>query len=278
MGAVSMAKKKKTKKPQLSAKTSDKHILYELAVQSPEAEIDFADRLYRQHFKRSATRLREDFCGTALVACEWATKRPDNIAYAVDLDKPTLDWGMEHNVSMLPEDAISRVHLIHDDVLNVVRPKVEMILALNFSYFLFLEWDQLVGYFKQALRSLDKEGMLILDSYGGYEAQQVMEEKRKLDGFTYIWDQASYNPINDHCTCNIHFSFPDGTMMRKAFNYRWRLWTLGAIRDALRAAGFQTTKVYWEGDDGKGSGNGLYHYTEKAANCPGWNAYIVATP
>ena len=269
---------RKSKQPKLSARTSDKHILYELAVQTPEAEVGFVDRMYRRHYGHSATRLREDFCGTALVACEWVVRRRSNIAYGVDLDKPTLDWGFEHNVSMLPEDAVRRVHLIHDDVLNVTRPKVDIVVALNFSYFLFRELDQLVGYFRQARRSLHRDGLLILDSYGGYEAQKVMQEKTKNDGFTYIWDQAEYNPTNDHCLCHIHFRFPDGTMMRRAFTYHWRLWTLGAIRDALRLAGFKSSEVYWEGDDGKGGGNGVFRRAEKAENCEGWNAYIVGVP
>ena len=268
----------KKKKPRFSAKTSDKHILYEQAVQSPDSEVSFIDRVYRRHFGRPATIFREDFCGTALVACEWVRRRRTHIAYAVDLDQPTLDWGLEHNVSKLPEGAVGRIHLINDNVLHVTRPKVEVIAALNYSYFLFREADQLVRYFAAARRSLAGEGLLVLDAFGGYEAQQVVQETTKHDGFTYVWDQAEYNPVNDDCTCHIHFRFPDGTRLRRAFTYHWRLWTLGGIRDALRAAGFKSTEVYWEGDDGEGGGNGVFRRAERAENCAGWNVYIVGVP
>jgi len=259
-----------------TAKTADKHELYQKAVQSPEAEVVFVDRVFRRRYGRAPSRFREDFCGTALISCEFVRRRAQNHAYGVDLHKPTQDWGRRHNVSRLSEDAAERVHLIHDDVRNVTRPRVEVVGAFNFSYFIFKERRDLVGYFKAVRSSLDREGLFILDAYGGYEAQQVMEEETKNSGFTYVWDQAAYNPINDHTVCHIHFKFPDGTQMRKAFSYDWRLWTLGSLRDALLDAGFETTEVYWEGSDADGEGNGSYRRQVKAENTPGWNAYIVA--
>ncbi|MBN2562182.1 MAG: class I SAM-dependent methyltransferase [Phycisphaerae bacterium] len=264
--------------PRYTAKTADKHVLYQKSVQSPEAEVDFVDRVYKNHYGGPPTHFREDFCGTALISCEWVKRRKDNHAYGVDLHQATLDWGIRHNISQLAEEAADRVHLISDDVLNVTRPKVHVIGAFNFSYFIFKESDQLVGYFTTVRKSLQQQGLFVLDAYGGYEAQQVMEEETRYDGFTYVWDQAVYNPINDYTVCHIHFRFPDGTMMKKAFTYDWRLWTLGGIQDALLAAGFQETAVYWEGTNKKGDGNGVYRRSKKAENTPGWNAYILGLP
>ena len=264
--------------PRLTAKTADKHVLYQESVQSPQAEVDFVDRIYRKHYGELPTHFREDFCGTLLISCEWVEKREANHAHGVDLHRPTLDWGVRHNLSRLPRQAADRVHLIHDNVLHVTKPKVQVVGAFNFSYFLFKEFDQLIGYFKAVKKSLAKEGLFVLDAYGGYEAQQVMEEETKYKGFTYVWDQAQYNPVNDHATCHIHFKFPDGSVMKRAFSYDWRLWTLGGIRDALLIAGFKSTDVYWEGTDKDGEGNGIYRKTKKAENTPGWNAYIVGLP
>jgi hypothetical protein len=42
--------------------------------------------------------LKEDFCGTALLASEWVEWRRDNTALGVDLDAATLAWGREHNL------------------------------------------------------------------------------------------------------------------------------------------------------------------------------------
>ncbi|MCZ6817415.1 MAG: class I SAM-dependent methyltransferase [Planctomycetota bacterium] len=261
-----------------TAKTADKHILYQKSVQSPEAEVDFMDRVFNTHYRRRPTRFREDFCGTALISCEFAKRRKENHAYGVDLHKPTQDWGVRHNLSRLEDEAAKRVHLVNDDVLNVTDPKVDVVGAFNFSYFIFKERGPLVDYFKTVRSSLRKEGLFILDAYGGHEAQQAMEEETKHGGFTYVWDQADYNPINDHTLCHIHFRFPDGTEIKKAFTYDWRLWTLAGIKDALADAGFKESDVFWEGTGEDGEGNGIYRRQVKAENTPGWNAYIVATP
>ncbi|MFH1419088.1 MAG: class I SAM-dependent methyltransferase [Planctomycetota bacterium] len=261
--------------PKYTAKTADKHVLYQISVQSPDAEVAFADRVYHNHHGRHATLFREDFCGTFLISCSWVKKHKDNHAYGIDLHKPTIDWGRKHNLSQLKPDAAQRVHIIHDNVLNVTKPKVHVVGAFNFSYFIFKTFPELVAYFRTVKASLLPQGIFILDAYGGTEAPEVMEEETKYEGFTYIWDQAAYNPINDHTVCHIHFKFPDRTMLRKAFTYDWRLWTLGSIQDALLAAGFKSTEVYWEGTDKDGEGNGVYRLCKKAENSPGWNAYIL---
>jgi len=265
-------------KHKFTARSADKHVLYQLSVQSPEAEIDFIDRIYKKTFGKRATHFREDFCGTALICCEWVRRRKENVAYGIDLDEPTLEWGRRNNVIPLNGHGADRVHLIRNDVRHVTEPPVHVVGAFNFSYFLFKELHTLVDYFQQVRRSLPPDGMFILDAYGGWEAQEVMEESTKYKGFTYVWDQAEYNPINDHATCHIHFKFPDGSRMRKAFSYDWRLWTLGGVRDALKLAGFKSSDVFWEGTDKDGEGNGVYRNVKQAENCPGWNAYIVALP
>jgi hypothetical protein len=264
--------------PKYTAKTADKFVLYQIAVQSAEAEVQFIERVYQKMYGRRPTLFREDFCGTALICCEWARMRRENHAYGVDLHQPTLDWGIANNVSQLSADAAERVHLIKDDVLNVRRPKVHAVGAFNFSYFIFKELNQLVAYFSSVRQSLHEQGVFVMDAFGGYEAQQVLKENTEHPGFTYVWHQSAYNPINDHAGCRIHFKFPDGTMMRNAFTYDWRLWTLGGIRDALGLAGFKSTEVYWEGTTPRGEGNGVYRQCRKADNCPGWNAYVVAKP
>ena len=63
-------KRKKSTKPRRTAATSDKHELYELSVQNPEAEIDFIDQVWKDRRKRLAGEIREDFCGTAIASTE----------------------------------------------------------------------------------------------------------------------------------------------------------------------------------------------------------------
>jgi hypothetical protein len=77
----------------------------------------------------------------------------------------------------------------------------------------------------------------------------------------------------------IHFEFPDGSRMRRAFRYEWRLWSLPELRDLLAEAGFSASEVYWEGVDNKtGEGNDIFTHRENADDDPAWVAYLIAIP
>ena len=259
-----------------TAKTADKFVLYQKAVQSPESEVDICDRIYRKQYGQAPTLFREDFCGTALISCEWAKRRRANHAYGVDLHKPTLDYGRKHSLSQLSEEAAARVHLIEGNVRHVRRPKVHVVGAFNFSYFIFKHRNELVAYYTAVRKSLAPKGMFILDAYGGWEAQEEMTEETKHPGFTYVWDQAVYNPIDDHAVCHIHFKFPDGSKIKKAFSYDWRLWTLPELQEILTEAGFRRSTVYWQGTDEDGEGDGEFEPATLGEPDAAWIAYLVA--
>jgi hypothetical protein len=148
---------------------------------------------------------------------------------------------------------------------------------MNFSYFLFLHREDLLEYFRSVHAGLVDDGIFFLDAYGGYDAPREIEEERECEGFTYAWEQASFNPIDSLMTCHIHFRFPDGSALEKAFSYYWRLWTLPEIRELLVEAGFSDVAVYWEGTDKKNNeGNGIYAPATVGDADPGWVCYIVA--
>ena len=153
----------------------------------------------------------------------------------------------------------------------------DIILAMNFSYFVFLERQALREYFCSVRDSLVEDGLLFLDVYGGYDAPRELEESRECDGFTYVWDQARFNPIDSCMTCHIHFRFPDRSRIDRAFTYHWRLWTLPEIREVLLEAGFSHVAVYWEGTDEEiNEGNGIYEPREQGEADAGWICYVVA--
>lgn len=260
-----------------SAKTSDRHELYELSVQNVESEIDFADRVWERLRGRTARTLREDFCGTFAAACEWIRRRDDNTAIGVDLDEEVLAWGRERNLPALDEDQRSRLEILQKDVRDSGATGIETVLAMNFSYFLFKTRDELRTYFESVHRDLADEGILICDAYGGSDSYTEMEEERHLDGFTYVWDQSHYNPVNNDVVNHIHFRFPDGSEMAEAFTYEWRLWSLSEIRELLEEAGFRNVTVWWEGtEEDSGEGDGEFEPTDVGEACPGWIAYFTA--
>lgn len=272
------AKKRKLpkKKGWKTAKGADLLELYEQSVQEPESEIDIIDQIWSEQRGREATLLREDFCGTAAISIEWVKRREANEAVGVDLDVPTLEWTRNRLGDRLDDRQLSRIDLIEGNVLSTETKKCDTILATNFSYYIFKTRDAVRDYYKTVLSGLVDDGLFILDAYGGSDSFKEMTEDRDLDGFTYTWDQNFYDPITGDVTNHIHFKFPDGTKIKKAFTYEWRLWTLPEIRELLLEAGFSNTVVYWEGtEEDTGEGDGEWAVSERGEACEGWVAYIV---
>jgi len=269
--------KRSSRRAWRTAATSDRHELYELAVQSPEAEVAFIDRVAKKALGRRAVTLREDFCGTAYISAEWVARRKTNRAIGVDLDPKVLAWGKRRLAERLDASQRERLKLVCGDVLKVRTEAVDAIAAFNFSYFIFKTRAELIAYFHAAHAALVPGGLLLLDAYGGSDSFVEMEEERQLDGFVYVWDQHHYDPISGSVVNHIHFRFPDGTEMTRAFTYRWRLWTLPELQEALIESGFTAVTVHWEGTDEKsGGGNGVFRPAKKGEACAGWIAYLVA--
>jgi SAM-dependent methyltransferase len=257
-------------------KKRDKHVYYERSVQDAASEVSFINRAYKNVRGKAPIVLREDFCGTASVCCEWVRTRKKGVAYGIDLDAPTLAWGTEHNVAPLGKHA-SRVNLIQGNVLDELPFLADVTAALNFSYFTFKKRDALVHYAKQVRKGLAPDGVFVMDIYGGPDAQTVQLEETDHGDFTYIWDQARYNPVTGETLCHIHFAFPRGKAMRKAFTYDWRLWSLPEMQDVLMDAGFKGVDVYWEGTDSDSEeGNGIFKRTRQGDDASSWIAYLVA--
>jgi SAM-dependent methyltransferase len=264
-------------RPPFSAKTADKHVLYQLAVQSPVEDVAFLARVYRSLRGREPRHMREDFCGTALLCAAWVRGRKPRTAEGFDISRPTLDWGRTHNFQSLGARA-ERIRLHARDVRapSEVRPDVRC--AQNFSYFVFKRRAELLAYFKSARRDLAPRGIFVLDIYGGPDAMHEEEDVRAIEaGFTYVWDQYRYVPATGDYQAHIHFRFKDGTEMHRAFSYDWRLWTLPELKDVLHEAGFRRVDSYWEGTDASGEGgNGIFRRSTRGDNCPAWVTYLVA--
>jgi hypothetical protein len=259
----------------LTAKNADMHWLYEQSVQTPDVEVEFINKVFKKEFGHAPRFLREDFCGTALLCSEWVKTSKHNTALGVDLDGPTLAWGRTNNVEPLGERAAA-VTLIEDDVRHVTEPKAEVLAATNFSWWGFKTRRELGAYLRQTHANLKQEGMLLMDCYGGPEAQVPQLEEREQDGFDYIWDQDTFNPITNEVICKIHFKFPNGSKRKDAFRYDWRLWSLPETCDLLAEAGFRKTVVYWEGTDEDGEPNGVFKPSLTGDLAPAWVAYILA--
>jgi SAM-dependent methyltransferase len=267
------AKKKSTA---TLAEQADLHDLYERAVQAVDAEVEFLDETFRALRGRAPVSFREDFCGTASAACEWVRTGKNRTAVGVDNDTDVLEWGRKHRLGKLKPAEQARVELRLDDVRTVETRPVDIVGAFNFSYFMFKTRSELRGYFERVHAALNPDGVFFLDAFGGPEGISVQKEKTKYKGFTYVWDQAHYEPVTGRMVCHIHFHFPDGSKLKRAFTYDWRHWTLPEIREVLEEAGFSKVRIYWEGADDDGEANGEYTESETGDADPAWVSYIVA--
>jgi hypothetical protein len=267
----------KGKRKSRKADNADKYALYEQSVQSTEFEYEFVDTNFERIRGRTATRLREDFCGTAQMCCEWVRGRTENTAIGVDLDPEVLDWGRRHHIAALDATQQERVTLLQEDVRSVRTQPVDAVLAMNFSWQIFEQRDALRAYFASVRDGLVDDGILFLDAFGGYDAYREIEEKTKHKGFTYVWEQASYDPVTGHMVCYIHFHFPDGSKLKKAFRYEWRLWTLPELKEVLLEAGFSNVTVYWQQwDEDSDEPSGIFEPATQGEADPGWICMVSA--
>lgn len=271
--------KKALKKEPTMAQLADRHALYQESVQNSEFELDFIDETFKDLTGRVPSSMREDFCGTAISSVEWVERRDSNTAIGVDFDQEVLDWGKKHNVSRLKADQLERLELIEDDVRTVITDKVDVLQAYNFSYWFFQDRAVLLDYFRRTREALVDDGLLFLDVFGGSECYQTQKEKRKLDGFKYIWEQAEFNAITNELKCHIHFHFPDKSKLKKAFSYTWRVWGAKELREILAEAGYSESIVYRQKFDDK-TDEALDEYvaTDEAEDYACWLGYIVARP
>lgn len=129
----------------------------------------------------------------------------------------------------------------------------------------------------------------MLDLFGGPHAQEVMQEKKKVaagtdfegnstPSFTYVWDQAKFNAVNQNILCKIHFKGKQIESIDSAFTYDWRLWGLAEITDLLKEVGFTSVDHYFEGwDDETEDTDGIMKVRTTYEEMLAWICYLGAT-
>ncbi|MBS1958522.1 MAG: class I SAM-dependent methyltransferase [Bdellovibrionales bacterium] len=265
-----------------SKKSFDKYAYYQLAVQSPEDHVHIFERMFYELRGRQGLSLREDFCGTGLISCEWVKSNPKRTAVGLDLDLEPLEYGRKNHINKLPSSVRRRVKTVKQNVMKVTRQKFDFIGAGNFSFFVFKDRHTLLQYFKAALKSLNREGIFALELAGGpgfivSEREQRTYRDKKLGKCVYYWDQKDFDPVTHYGMYAIHFKTEDGVMHRDCFTYDWRVWTIPELKEAMLEAGFKAVHVYWESADERGEGTGEFLRSDSGENDYSWIAFVVGT-
>lgn len=253
----------------------DRYAYYRQAVQSPDVDCQFMSDAFKELRGKRPHSLREDFCGTFALCHEWVKRNKANRAYGIDLDVEPLQYGRENHLAKLRPEQQKRLSLIQGSVLTSSLPRVDMVVAMNFSYYIFKSRMMLKRYFKRALHGLRPDGLFFVDCFGGFETQEPNEEFCKCRGFTYYWDQTSYDPVTNCAQFHIHFKRQGEKRRERVFSYDWRLWTIPEIRETMLEAGFRRAHIYWEGTTRSGAGDGNFKRVEQGEDCAGWIAYVV---
>ncbi|MFN7903792.1 MAG: class I SAM-dependent methyltransferase [Pseudobdellovibrionaceae bacterium] len=252
----------------------DKYDLYREAVQSPDTDVLFLQDVYQELRNKKPKVLREDFCGTFALSAEWIKLDKKHVAYGIDIDPEPMAYGMKNYYSKLTPTQQKRLHLIEGNVLTSKLPLADFSVAMNFSYFCFKSREVMKQYFKNALQSLNKNGLFLVDLFGGTQCTDAIVDRTKKKGFLYFWDQQGFDPVSHEALFYIHFQVGK-QKMEKAYTYDWRMWSIPEIREIMTEVGFKKTHVYWEGTNKSGGGNGIFTRTEQGESCLSWIAYVI---
>lgn len=241
----------------------DRHELYEHCVQSPAELAAFLQILHG----RSPRVLREDFAGTAAVSRAWVASSEEHRAEAVDVDAEVLSRA----------GPIERVERMCADVrtAEVRAATIDCVFAGNYSIGEIGERTELVEYLRASRRRLRHGGLFACDTYGGESAFRtgVLERRHPGPGGTilhHVWEQRAADALTARVVNALHFRIErDGEIVAEqhdAFVYRWRLWSVPELVDALREAGFARTSVHTR----------LSSTAESGSATPSFAALVVA--
>ncbi len=256
----------------------DKYDYYTRAVQSCDNDVLFLRKVYRQTHNKDPKTLREDFCGTFLLCEEWIKLSRENKAVGIDLDCEPVDYGKKRILTSLKPDQQKRIQIQLQNVLDDNLPSADIVIALNFSYYIFKQRQYLKTYFSQVCKSLKKDGLFVIDTFGGSDSYESHIEKTRHPGFVYFWDQKNYEPLTNEAKFAIHFQLKGEKRQRKnVFTYDWRMWSIAELRDILLESGFKNVVVYWEGTTKDGEGDNNFKPATKGEECQSWIAYLACS-
>lgn len=265
--------------------------LYERAVQNPEAEAAFLERVYLQALLAPPasrtqdrtllpevtfrSRLREDFAGSAALAAAWVERGEDYRALAIERDSETVTWA-QRQINERLDGRAQDVVLVESDVMDLLGPRVDVVCALNFSAMIYHDRDSLGRYLRHARRCLDGQGVVILDLFGGPGAKKIGTQSIRHDGFTYHWEQRAFDPAMQRIDCRIHFTLSDGAELRNAFVYDWRLWSPSEMLEIMAETGLEA-QLWCDGWDATAcQSDGVYHpVTRIEDERHDWIAYAI---
>ncbi len=194
--------------------------------------------------------LGEDFSAAAAVSRCWLAQVPRSTAIAADLDQACLDRARALCAN-------PRLHIRRCNVLTSTPPgpKPDLIFVGNFSICEIHARKSLVAYFRRCRSRLADKGVFVCDIYGGESAFRTghVQRMHEVPGddrmrIRYTWQQRHADPITAMVENALQFRVLRSNEvineLTDAFVYRWRLWSLSELREAMLEAGFARVEVF----------------------------------
>ncbi|KAL6840087.1 hypothetical protein ACP4OV_029897 [Aristida adscensionis] len=194
--------------------------------------------------------------------------------------------GFSGNNGCEQSDPANPNFLANSTMSEAALPGRDIICAFNYSCCCLHSRKDLVLYFRHAFSALSKRGgIFVMDVYGGTSSERKLRLQRKFPSFTYFWEQEEFDIISRQTRISLHFQAGKKQMLRHAFTYHWRLWSIPEIKDCLEEAGFKSIHVWIrEMPDTQSNGNAKeytadrdvkYEESKRFNQGDAWNAYIV---
>lgn len=135
----------------------------------------------------------------------------------------------------------------------------DVVFVGNFSIGYLHTRSELVNYLRLSRERLARGGggfgggIFVCDTYGGASAFKLGSLTRKHPSRTgeiihYHWAHEAADPLTGMVTNSISFKVErEGEIVQelpRAFVYRWRLWPIVELREAMMEVGFVSTEVY----------------------------------
>lgn len=202
----------------------------------------------------SARVLREDFCGSAAVCREWlreGLRRGEAWrAVGVDVDRECVERARR------VAGELGGLELECADAVKAEvgeRGRSDVVFVGNFSIGYIWKRDELVRYLMRCRERLSGGGVMVCDTYDGAAAMQEGGTTRVHVGpggvvVRATWEKRDADLLTRMVTNVLHFQVEMGgevvERLASAFEYRWRLWGIAELREAMGEAGFSASEVF----------------------------------
>ena len=141
-----------------------------------------------------------------------------------------------------------RVKLYHHNVLDQWNPKdkFDLIISLNYSIFLLNKRNEILNYFKNVRKNLEK-GLLVFDLFGGEilytDHKTIRNFGQEKDKHSYEFKCKKLDLLNNVSFCSINFKLGK-KKLNNLYNFKFRVYSIPEIIDCLTDSGFSNFRIF----------------------------------